>query len=252
MDSVTLPIWLTFKSKQLQAFLSTAIWILLGLVTVKSSPTIWMEVAPVSLVQPSQSSWSKASSMETTGNFSMKPWYISQSLSLVIQSSGFDSGFLKSKSYLPKMTKRNKIETVSTYKRETDDIMDKMDKMDKIGQNGQKWLNWTKKTKLEKNGQNWTKWTDWTKWTKWLNWKKLTKLDNNWLNWKKLTKLEKNWTNWKKWLNWTKWTKLDKMDKMTKFDKNSSNCQSKDNQSDLTSLVYLLCKIQKRQHPCQS
>ena len=133
MDSVTLPIWLTFKSKQLQAFLSTAIWILLGLVTVKSSPTIWMEVAPVSLVQPSQSSWSKASSMETTGNFSMKPWYISQSLSLVIQSSGFDSGFLKSKSYLPKMTKRNKIETFSIYKCWWH-----------YGQNGHNWQNWTK------------------------------------------------------------------------------------------------------------
>ena len=40
MDSVTDPIWLTFKSKQLQAFWSIAIWILFGLVTVKSSPTI--------------------------------------------------------------------------------------------------------------------------------------------------------------------------------------------------------------------
>ena len=57
MDSVTEPIWFTFKSKQLQAFLSTAIWILFGLVTVKSSPTIWMSVEPVSFVQPSQSSW---------------------------------------------------------------------------------------------------------------------------------------------------------------------------------------------------
>lgn len=43
MDSVTEPIWLTFSSRQLQAFLSTACWILFGLVTVKSSPTIWLE-----------------------------------------------------------------------------------------------------------------------------------------------------------------------------------------------------------------
>lgn len=40
MDSVTEPIWLTLSSRQLQAFLSTAFWILFGLVTVRSSPTI--------------------------------------------------------------------------------------------------------------------------------------------------------------------------------------------------------------------
>ena len=40
MDSVTEPIWFTLSSRQLQAFLSTACWILLGLVTVRSSPTI--------------------------------------------------------------------------------------------------------------------------------------------------------------------------------------------------------------------
>lgn len=36
IDSVTVPIWLTFRSKQLQAFFSTAVAICLGLVTVKS------------------------------------------------------------------------------------------------------------------------------------------------------------------------------------------------------------------------
>lgn len=40
MDSVTEPIWLTLSSRQLQAFLSTACWMRLGLVTVRSSPTI--------------------------------------------------------------------------------------------------------------------------------------------------------------------------------------------------------------------
>lgn len=39
MASVTEPIWLTFSSRQLQAFTSTACCILRGLVTVKSSPT---------------------------------------------------------------------------------------------------------------------------------------------------------------------------------------------------------------------
>lgn len=39
MASVTEPIWLTFSSRQLQAFSSTARCILRGLVTVKSSPT---------------------------------------------------------------------------------------------------------------------------------------------------------------------------------------------------------------------
>lgn len=39
MASVTEPIWLTFSSRQLQAFSSTARCILRGLVTVRSSPT---------------------------------------------------------------------------------------------------------------------------------------------------------------------------------------------------------------------
>lgn len=67
MDSVTEPIWLTFSSRQLQAFFSTAWAILLGLVTVRSSPTIWMSTPERNEVQVSQSSWSKGSSMETTG-----------------------------------------------------------------------------------------------------------------------------------------------------------------------------------------
>lgn len=67
MDSVTVPIWLTFSSRQLQAFTSTALLIRLGLVTVRSSPTTWMSVLPVKFVQAVQSSWSKGSSMETTG-----------------------------------------------------------------------------------------------------------------------------------------------------------------------------------------
>merc|ERR1719383_1049354 len=47
MLSVTVPIWLTLSSRQLQAFLSTAVWMRVGLVTVKSSPTIWIGVAAV-------------------------------------------------------------------------------------------------------------------------------------------------------------------------------------------------------------
>lgn len=67
IDSVTEPIWLTFSSRQLQAFFSTAWAILLGLVTVRSSPTIWMLTPERKEVQVFQSSWSKGSSMETTG-----------------------------------------------------------------------------------------------------------------------------------------------------------------------------------------
>lgn len=65
-DSVTVPIWLTFSSRQLQAFSSTALLMRVGLVTVRSSPTTWMSVLSVKLVQAVQSSWSKGSSMETT------------------------------------------------------------------------------------------------------------------------------------------------------------------------------------------
>lgn len=57
---------MTFSSRQLQAFFSTAWAILLGLVTVRSSPTIWMSTPERNEVQVAQSSWSKGSSMETT------------------------------------------------------------------------------------------------------------------------------------------------------------------------------------------
>ena len=66
MASVTEPIWLTFSSRQLQAFSSTARSIRFGLVTVRSSPTIWIPTLAVNLDQAAQSSWSKGSSMETT------------------------------------------------------------------------------------------------------------------------------------------------------------------------------------------
>lgn len=66
MASVTEPIWLTFKSRQLQARSSAAFSILLGFVTVRSSPTIWIPTVPVIRVQAAQSSWSKGSSIDTT------------------------------------------------------------------------------------------------------------------------------------------------------------------------------------------
>jgi len=69
IDSMTDPIWFTFSKRQLHAFLSTAVWILLGFVTVRSSPTIWISTSDCNLVQASQSSWSKGSSMDTTGYF---------------------------------------------------------------------------------------------------------------------------------------------------------------------------------------
>src|ERR1700761_8041124 len=67
MDSVMVPIWLTLSNKELQAFFSTAVAMRRGLVTVKSSPTIWMSVEPVKWDQADQSSWSKGSSIETMG-----------------------------------------------------------------------------------------------------------------------------------------------------------------------------------------
>lgn len=78
IDSVTLPIWLTFKSKQLHDFRSIAIWIRLGFVTVKSSPINWMDVEAyygvtkktlhtLKALQVFQSSWSNPSSIETMG-----------------------------------------------------------------------------------------------------------------------------------------------------------------------------------------
>lgn len=66
MASVTEPIWLTLSSRQLQAFSSTARSMRFGLVTVRSSPTIWIPTLAVNLDQAAQSSWSNGSSMETT------------------------------------------------------------------------------------------------------------------------------------------------------------------------------------------
>lgn len=56
IDSVTVPIWLTLSRRQLQAFSSTALQMRFGFVTVKSSPTTWMSVLLVKLVQATQSS----------------------------------------------------------------------------------------------------------------------------------------------------------------------------------------------------
>lgn len=56
MASVTVPIWLTFRSRQLQARSSAAFSILFGFVTVKSSPTIWIPTEPVIRVHAAQSS----------------------------------------------------------------------------------------------------------------------------------------------------------------------------------------------------
>ena len=52
--SVTVPIWFTFNRRPLQDFFSTAVAMRLGLVTVRSSPTIWISVEPVNLPQDSQ------------------------------------------------------------------------------------------------------------------------------------------------------------------------------------------------------
>lgn len=67
MASVTEPIWLTLRSRQLQARSSAAFSILFGLVTVRSSPTTWIPTWAVRRDQASQSSWSNGSSMDTTG-----------------------------------------------------------------------------------------------------------------------------------------------------------------------------------------
>merc|ERR1719431_463091 len=64
MLSVTEPIWLTLRRRQLQAFFSTAVWILVLAV-------MWLQLA--------QSSWSKGSSMEVMGNSLQKSRYIWQS-----------------------------------------------------------------------------------------------------------------------------------------------------------------------------
>merc|ERR1719154_480812 len=60
MLSVTVPIWFTLSSRQLQAFFSTAVLMRIGLVTVRSSPTIWMGVMGNSL-QKSRYIWQSLS-----------------------------------------------------------------------------------------------------------------------------------------------------------------------------------------------
>jgi hypothetical protein len=61
---------LTLRRRPLQAFFSMAVLILLGLVTVRSSPTIWILVDWVKCAHASQSSWSKGSSIEQMSYFS--------------------------------------------------------------------------------------------------------------------------------------------------------------------------------------
>src|SRR3989338_4943737 len=71
IDSVTVPIWLTFSNNALHAFSSSAFFILFILVTNKSSPTICI-LSPNSVLNcchPSQSSCAKPSSIEFIGNF---------------------------------------------------------------------------------------------------------------------------------------------------------------------------------------
>mmetsp|Transcript_15178 Transcript_15178/g.63102 ORF Transcript_15178/g.63102 Transcript_15178/m.63102 type:complete len:283 (-) Transcript_15178:432-1280(-) len=99
IDSVSEPIWLTLSSSALQAFFSAASAMRLGLVTVRSSPTIWMSVAAVRSLNESQSSWSKGSSMLTTGKSLMKPSYTACSSAPV--STSVVSGSFQPRSYLP-------------------------------------------------------------------------------------------------------------------------------------------------------
>jgi len=64
------PIWLIFNNRALQDFFSMAVLIRRGLVTVKSSPTIWILADLLKWVQASQSSSAKGSSMEQMSYFS--------------------------------------------------------------------------------------------------------------------------------------------------------------------------------------
>ncbi|KAH3683890.1 hypothetical protein WICPIJ_005135 [Wickerhamomyces pijperi] len=101
MDSDKVPIWLTFNNKALAAFFSMAVLILNGLVTVKSSPTIWMSTLVKKWTQASQSSSANGSSIETIGYSLINSAYKSANCSPVNHLVGSESGFLKSKSYLP-------------------------------------------------------------------------------------------------------------------------------------------------------
>lgn len=86
MASVTEPIWFTLSSRQLQARSSAAFSILLGLVTVRSSPTTWIPTWAVRRDQASQSSWSNGSSMDTTGSEKREVCYSSIEGLLVLTS----------------------------------------------------------------------------------------------------------------------------------------------------------------------
>ena len=77
----------------MQAFFSMAVLILNELVTVKSSPTIWILVFLVRADQASQSSWSKGSSIEQMSYFSQKPWRMSASWTPVTALDLSDLGF---------------------------------------------------------------------------------------------------------------------------------------------------------------
>ena len=111
--SLSLFVALTLSRRQLQALRSIPSFTRLGLVTSKSSlkedkyclmirkklcivpdsmdifspslfisyPTSWMSTAAFILVHASQSSWSKASSIDTTGYFAMNSWYTPNSWS---------------------------------------------------------------------------------------------------------------------------------------------------------------------------
>lgn len=92
-----------------------AVWIRLGLVTVRSSPTICRLVFEVIAVQASQSSWSKGSSIDTMGKPLMNSWYKSKSFSDASHLDLSDFGFLKSKSYLPINTLSFNKKNVGTF-----------------------------------------------------------------------------------------------------------------------------------------
>jgi hypothetical protein len=67
--SVSEPIWLTLTSTELAAFSAMPRTIRSGLVTKRSSPTIWIlsPSAAVNAAQPAQSSSASGSSMDTIG-----------------------------------------------------------------------------------------------------------------------------------------------------------------------------------------
>mmetsp|Transcript_4498 Transcript_4498/g.8028 ORF Transcript_4498/g.8028 Transcript_4498/m.8028 type:complete len:217 (+) Transcript_4498:420-1070(+) len=103
IDSEMVPIWFTLRSRQLADPCSMACWILMGLVTVRSSPTIctFSPTAAVILFQLSQSSWSKGSSIVTIGYSSIIFLYKAVNSSPESNRSVFFSGpvVLKSRSY---------------------------------------------------------------------------------------------------------------------------------------------------------